>query len=58
MLVQGTEACPAATARAEANFQVLACGRVVAIPRIRVGDDASLPLEVVVAGANHPPGLP
>jgi hypothetical protein len=34
---------------------VLACGRVVVAPRVRAGNDASLPLEGVAAGADRRP---
>jgi hypothetical protein len=58
MLVRGVGVHPVAVARVEANFRALAYGRVVMAPRLRSGDDASLPFGGVIAGADHPPRLP
>ena len=42
----------------EVNSRALAYGGVVVVPGLRTRDDASLPLGVVVVGANCPLRLP
>lgn len=42
----------------ESSPRALACGEVVVVPGLRVGEGASLSLGVVVAGADRPVELP
>ena len=44
MLVQGIDARPIDATWAEVNSRALACGRVVMVPALRAGDDASMSL--------------
>ena len=56
MFVQEADVCLVAAARVEANSQSLTCCGVVVVTGLRAGDDASLPLGVVIASAHRPLG--